>query len=409
MKQIVLLFPDKEIQFGKRFRAFAVDLFIAVTLALLGTAALSFLVEASFLLGIWFVLFFLYLFMKDCFVHGVGSIGKWSQGLLLLQKREDFGELPKTEDLLIRNTFFVVCFFISTIYLVSPTAMAFFMMAFIGLSCLIAVHLGRSVLSPSMDHHLGIALLEKKGALAKRKEIATKAPVMANYKIIAEIVDFVLLVLFPCALAALVLQFGPWPAEVVHRVTRTVVFCLWLLRTHMCGPGRSIGMLVNGSRLISEDSHPCTLPQTILRNITFATLLSFFVFFAPTPKTFFVFWALVFAASMLLGAVNLRLTIADERDLNEILSGTFTIKEACYEPLPWAKEAELEQPQVAIECQRNMALGEKTLCQVCGDAMEQENVVYCDQCATPHHRDCWEYVGSCTTFGCPCVKYVEKM
>lgn len=27
-------------------------------------------------------------------------------------------------------------------------------------------------------------------------------------------------------------------------------------------------------------------------------------------------------------------------------------------------------------------------------------VVSCPSCATPHHEDCWEYLGGCSTFGC---------
>lgn len=39
------------------------------------------------------------------------------------------------------------------------------------------------------------------------------------------------------------------------------------------------------------------------------------------------------------------------------------------------------------------------MCEVCGDAIEGPHVV-CAQCRTPCHRDCWNFVGSCSTFGC---------
>ncbi|MFO0958777.1 MAG: RING finger protein [Isosphaeraceae bacterium] len=39
------------------------------------------------------------------------------------------------------------------------------------------------------------------------------------------------------------------------------------------------------------------------------------------------------------------------------------------------------------------------VCKVCGDAIVAE-FVYCGQCRTPHHRDCWTFVGGCSIFGC---------
>ncbi len=38
-------------------------------------------------------------------------------------------------------------------------------------------------------------------------------------------------------------------------------------------------------------------------------------------------------------------------------------------------------------------------CQVCGELIVEE-LVFCRRCKTPHHRDCWQYNGCCTTFGC---------
>jgi hypothetical protein len=42
---------------------------------------------------------------------------------------------------------------------------------------------------------------------------------------------------------------------------------------------------------------------------------------------------------------------------------------------------------------------ENVVCQVCGDVITSD-VVFCRGCATPHHHDCWEYYGQCSTFGC---------
>lgn len=38
-------------------------------------------------------------------------------------------------------------------------------------------------------------------------------------------------------------------------------------------------------------------------------------------------------------------------------------------------------------------------CQVCGVELDGA-VVRCASCATPHHADCWAYVGVCSTYGC---------
>lgn len=39
------------------------------------------------------------------------------------------------------------------------------------------------------------------------------------------------------------------------------------------------------------------------------------------------------------------------------------------------------------------------LCPVCGNRME-DHPVACPRCATPHHPECWEYFGGCSTYGC---------
>lgn len=39
------------------------------------------------------------------------------------------------------------------------------------------------------------------------------------------------------------------------------------------------------------------------------------------------------------------------------------------------------------------------ICKVCGDQIGPASVL-CVVCKTPHHRDCWEFVGSCSIYGC---------
>ncbi len=40
------------------------------------------------------------------------------------------------------------------------------------------------------------------------------------------------------------------------------------------------------------------------------------------------------------------------------------------------------------------------LCKVCGELIIDDPAVLCGVCRTPHHRDCWEFVGSCSIYGC---------
>ncbi len=46
------------------------------------------------------------------------------------------------------------------------------------------------------------------------------------------------------------------------------------------------------------------------------------------------------------------------------------------------------------------AIGEESECQVCGTTLRSGQVVRCARCRTPHHRDCWEFNGRCSTFAC---------
>lgn len=39
------------------------------------------------------------------------------------------------------------------------------------------------------------------------------------------------------------------------------------------------------------------------------------------------------------------------------------------------------------------------VCKVCGEAITGP-AVRCASCKTPHHRDCWEFVGACSIYGC---------
>lgn len=47
------------------------------------------------------------------------------------------------------------------------------------------------------------------------------------------------------------------------------------------------------------------------------------------------------------------------------------------------------------------AVTSHALCPYCGDLLGNEPVSTCQDCRTPHHRDCWQANGGCTTLGCP--------
>ena len=42
---------------------------------------------------------------------------------------------------------------------------------------------------------------------------------------------------------------------------------------------------------------------------------------------------------------------------------------------------------------------EAYICQICGETIDSE-IIYCRSCKTPHHHDCWQYFGACSTYGC---------
>lgn len=63
--------------------------------------------------------------------------------------------------------------------------------------------------------------------------------------------------------------------------------------------------------------------------------------------------------------------------------------------------------QAMIACSKGIEfMGEESAqplaevkCRVCGEEIN-DNLVYCRRCKTPHHRECWQYNGACSVFGC---------
>ena len=49
---------------------------------------------------------------------------------------------------------------------------------------------------------------------------------------------------------------------------------------------------------------------------------------------------------------------------------------------------------------------EDVICKVCGEAI-QHDLVYCRRCKTPHHGECWQYIGACSVYGCQEKAYLH--
>jgi len=52
--------------------------------------------------------------------------------------------------------------------------------------------------------------------------------------------------------------------------------------------------------------------------------------------------------------------------------------------------------------------GAASQCQVCGEPLIAD-LVYCPGCRTPHHRECWDYFGGCSTYACGKKKYIRNV
>jgi hypothetical protein len=94
----------------------------------------------------------------------------------------------------------------------------------------------------------------------------------------------------------------------------------------------------------------------------------------------------------------LTVTVSDDEADPEVLMRLVTTAE---EMLGYLFES-APLPGIRLEDVRAESCGE---CQVCGSPLE-ESVVRCDTCRTPHHRECWTYVGRCTTYACKGRRFV---
>jgi len=61
----------------------------------------------------------------------------------------------------------------------------------------------------------------------------------------------------------------------------------------------------------------------------------------------------------------------------------------------------LDEPAAAAD-------GSSPTCQICGSEIGPEVRVNCRRCGTPHHKDCWEFNGQCSTYACGEKRFVGK-
>jgi hypothetical protein len=63
---------------------------------------------------------------------------------------------------------------------------------------------------------------------------------------------------------------------------------------------------------------------------------------------------------------------------------------------------ELKQAAESVSDPFSLPVDHEVICRVCGEAITPDAVVFCQQCRTPHHGDCWKYYGACSVYGCGC-------
>lgn len=51
-----------------------------------------------------------------------------------------------------------------------------------------------------------------------------------------------------------------------------------------------------------------------------------------------------------------------------------------------------------------VSMGDQIKCQICGQMVGDDHI-RCSQCDTPHHEECWEWCGVCSTYGCGCLSF----
>lgn len=107
---------------------------------------------------------------------------------------------------------------------------------------------------------------------------------------------------------------------------------------------------------------------------------------------------------MLISVSPERMLVQVDRDLGvevDLLAWAVRDSLLLHDALIEAVEKRLKQGVAIIEGSPDdpPAL-DPVVCKVCGDAITEGVVMVCETCKTPHHRDCWNYVGGCSIYGC---------
>jgi len=93
--------------------------------------------------------------------------------------------------------------------------------------------------------------------------------------------------------------------------------------------------------------------------------------------------------------------VSELADLSVFADLAFVVYDRLY--VFWQRESGIEiLDDVPAEASKD------PVCQVCGADIASDMRVYCRRCKTPHHKDCWEFNGSCSTYACGEKRFSAK-
>lgn len=102
---------------------------------------------------------------------------------------------------------------------------------------------------------------------------------------------------------------------------------------------------------------------------------------------------------LIIGGATLRLTKQTALHSEQDLSRFVTLFEALFTALLNTRTVGIEFLPATIPTARP-----NSHCQVCGEGLGGK-IVHCASCRTPHHLDCWQYVGHCSVYACGEKRY----
>ncbi len=54
-------------------------------------------------------------------------------------------------------------------------------------------------------------------------------------------------------------------------------------------------------------------------------------------------------------------------------------------------------------------MAREAVCSICGDTLSSGEIVYCKECRTPFHLECFEFTGHCAVYGCSGTDWVPDL